>query len=438
MKNRNRFAAFVAATACVIVLAGCSAANPVTPAAQGDEVWNEATANLEGVTLTYWTATQTATMADDVIAAFEEATGAKINKVIVPDVYETNAPTRLATGDKPDLATWQPTASMLALLQPKTSLQSLDHAPWIQNLSPAIQDLGKVDGTRYAAFVNSPSVIGIFYNKKVFEEAGISGTPSNFSELLDAAKVIKATGTSPFFGAVGDRWPTQWWPQVLLAEAAQGGLWDRVNANEEKFTDETIQTAITSYQKMLQDGLFNDDNLTSTHNESGPALLAGNAAMVLQASSYTSLLQSTADVPTIDASIGWFPISLQGNIATSVPGGDNALVATKTGDATREAAARQFLRFWLEDFYPEYIEKSKAVSIMSDVETQAGVPVVSQVAADALAQSVGSMQQEAAVNPDFYVSLANMAQGTMTPMQVGESTQSQFEQLAQALGVSGF
>lgn len=429
--------ALVAASA--MLLAGCSAANPGSTGTDNAKVtWNEPTADLKGVTLTYWTATQTATMADKVIADFEKKTGATIHKVIIPDVYETNAPTKIASGSKPDLATWQPTASMLALLQPKTGLQKLDTAPWLDKLTPGIKELGKVDGSTYAAFVNAPSVIGVFYNKKAFTKAGITQTPKNFNELITDAKAIKASGTAPFFGSAGDSWPTQWWPQVLLAEKAKDGLWDRVNANKDGFTGADIQSAISEYKSVVDDGLFNKDNLTSTYNESGPALLKGDAAMVLQITSFTSLLQTTADTKTINDSIGWFPISKDGNIGTIVPGGDSALVAPKTGDAKREAAARQFLRFWMETDYASYVKSAKQISIKTDVDSSNSVPQVALDANAALPNSVGSMQQLAVANPDFYVFLADMVHGTKTPKQVGESTQTQFAQLAKALGVKGF
>ena len=431
-------AAAITATG-ALLLAGCSAANPNASAGDSTAVtWNEPTASLKGVTLTYWTATQTAKMADQVIAAFEKQTGAKINTVVIPDVYETNAPTKIASGTKPDLATWQPTASVLALLQPKTGLQNLDTAPWLKKLSPGIQQLGKVDGSTYAAFVNVPSVIGMFYNKDVFAKAGITQTPANFDELVTDAQTIKSAGTAPFYGAVGDRWPTQWWPQVLLAEKAKAGLWDAVNTHKDTFTGPDIQAAIVEYKSLVDAGLFNKDNLTSTYNESGPALLNGDAAMVLQISGFTSLLQSSADTKTIDAKIGWFPISKQGNLGTIVPGGDSALVAPKTGDAKREAAARQFLRFWMETDYKSYVESSSQVAIEPAVSSPAGVPQVALAASKALDTSVGSMQQLAVVNPDFYVFLADMVQGTKTPEDVGKLTQAQFEQLAKALGVKGF
>lgn len=438
MKFTKTATAVAVLAASAIALSGCSAANPNGGSDSSSVTWNQPTANLKGVTLTYWTATQTATMAKPVIAAFEKSTGAKIDTVVIPDVYETNAPTKLASGAKPDLATWQPTASELALLKPKTGLQNLDSAPWLSKLTPAVQKLGTVDGIHYAAFVNAPSTIGVFYNKAVFKAAGITGIPKGYDELIADAKKIKATGIAPFFGAAGDSWPTQWWPQVLLAEKAKSGLWNRVNANKESFSGSDIQGAINEYKSMLDQGLFNSDNGTSTYNESGPALLKGSAAMVLQITSFTSLLLSTADKKTIDDSIGWFPISQSGNIGTVVPGGDNALVAFKTGDAAKEAAARQFLRFWMTTDYASYIKGAGQVSIEPRIPTPSTVPTVATTATAALADSVGSMQQSAVVNPDFYVYLADMTHGTKSPEEVGKLTQAQFTQLAQALGVSGF
>jgi raffinose/stachyose/melibiose transport system substrate-binding protein len=441
--TRRRAGVVLASAAGALLTGACSASNPGSSSSSGSGAtgassYNAPGASLKGVTLTYWTATETATMADQVVTAFQAKTGAKINKVIIPDVYETNAPTKLATGAKPDLATWQPTGSELALLKPSSQLLAFDDAPWVSKQVPAVRTLGVVDGHHYSAFVNSPSVIGIFYNKDVFKAAGITATPKNFTELLAIAKTIKAKGVAPFFGAVGDQWPTQWWPQVLLAEDAKAGLWNRVNTNKDSFTGPEILGAITTYDTMVKDGLFNSDDTTSTYNESGPALLAGKAAMVLQISSFVSLMQASADTATINAKIGWFAISKDGNIPTSVPGGDNALVAFKSGNATQEGAAKQFLRFWLETDYPSYVNSAKVVSLEPAVPASASVPAVAKIAAASLSSAVGSMQQSAVANPDLYVYLADMVNGTKTPAQVASATQAQFVQLAKALGSKSF
>ncbi len=65
-------------------------------------------------------------MPEQVVAAFEKATGADVEVVTIPDPYEQSVQTKVATGDKPDLAFWQPTASMLTAINAKTNLQPLD------------------------------------------------------------------------------------------------------------------------------------------------------------------------------------------------------------------------------------------------------------------------------------------------------------------------
>ncbi len=164
--------------------------------------------------------------------------------------------TKVASGDKPDLAFWQPTASGLTSLNASTNLQSLEGAPWVSKFKPALRDItGKLDGKRYAALISSPAVEGVYYNKQVFAKYGISSLPKNFDEMVAAAKTIKAKGGTPFYEMGGDRWATQWWVQVQLADAAKAGLWDKVNKNEEKFTDPTILNAIKQYKASGRPGL---------------------------------------------------------------------------------------------------------------------------------------------------------------------------------------
>ena len=99
------------------LLAGCSdpgAGGGATAA--GPATWPEPTARLDGVELTIWAAQNSTTVAEKVVADFEAATGATVEIVTIPDPYEQGVQTKVATGDKPDLAFWQPTASMLTAL----------------------------------------------------------------------------------------------------------------------------------------------------------------------------------------------------------------------------------------------------------------------------------------------------------------------------------
>lgn len=431
-------AAGLLATACTDPGTGGDQEPPDTEVTE--DHWPDPEADLSGVSLTMWAAQSSANAADQVVEAFEAQTGASVEVVTIPDPYEQGVQTRVATGDMPDLAFWQPTPSMLTGINAETNLQVLDGAPWLDDYEPDLRDAaGLLDDTRYAALVTSPSVMGVYYNTDVFEDAGISEVPGTFDEMVDVARTLDDQDVTPFFEMAGDSWGTQYWVQVLLADAAADGLWDRINANDEAFTDQTVVDAITTYHDLIDEGLFNDDIATATFEDQGDALLSGDAAMAVQVNALFGQLQALADAQTLDDTIGFFPISPSGNIGTAIPDQANAVVAFATDDEDQEAAARQFMSFWLGPNYPDFIESTETVSLMSEVETPDDVPQALRDVHESVADSVGSMQSEAVANPDLYLYLGDMIQGgQMTPEDVAQATQDHFEELAQAQGIEGF
>lgn len=440
MKIAWKGAATIAAVAAAAALAltGCSDPGSGGGSA-GSASWPAQNTKLDGVNLTIWAAQNSNKTAASVISGFEKLTGAKVKVVTIPDPYEQGIQTKVATGDKPDLAFWQPTASELTALNATQNLQSLDGAPWVKNYTGNLADMtGKLGSTRYAALVTTPAVIGVYYNKEVFAANGITTTPKNWDEFIQLAQQLKAKGVDPFYEMGGDKWATQWWVQAQLADAAKDGLWDKVNKNQEKFTDPTIQGAIDTYQKLIQQGLFNPDIKTATFVDQGAALLGGKAAMVMQVNSFFGELQATSNTADLNKKVGFFPISPKGNVGTYIPDQSNALVAFKSGDSKREAAARQFLSYWLGDGYKDFVKAQSTVSLIKGVDTPSTVPTALKDVAASLDSSVGSMQALAVANPDLYLNLADMIQGTKTPVQVAQTTQDQFAQLAKAQGATGF
>ncbi|GAA2213574.1 hypothetical protein GCM10009850_090370 [Nonomuraea monospora] len=435
MKLAQRVAA---ASALVLAVTACSdpSAGPAAAPATGGSpaAWPSPTARLDGVSLTIWAAQNSNTVPKAVIDAFSQATGAKVEVVTIPDPYEQGVQTKVATGDKPDLAFWQPTASMLTALNARANLQPLDGAPWIESMSPELRDMtGLLDKTRYAALVTSPAVEGVYYNKQHVKEP-----PKSFDELVETARALKGEGVTPFFEMAGDKWATQWWVQVQLADAAKDGLWERVNTGKETFEDQTILNAIKKYKALIDEGLFNSDLKTATFEDQGEALLSGKAAMAMQVNSFFGQLQAKAGTAELDEKIGFFPISPSGNVGTFIPDQSNALVAFRTGDAEREQAARQLLAYWMGPGYAAFVADRKTVSLRTDVPTPDGVPQALLDVHASLGRSVGSMQALAVANPDLYLNLADMITGSLTPEQVAAATQKQFAQLAKAAGATGF
>lgn len=213
-----------------LALASCSDPGSETTTQSGPASWPSATDKLDGVELTFWAAQSSAKIPQNVVKAFQEATGAKVSIVTIPDPYEQGVQTKVATGDLPDLAMWQPTTSQLLSLGAKERLQPLDGAPWEAATDASVLGAGgTLDGKRYAAFVSAPSVMGVWYNKKVFEANGVT-VPKSFEELLTTARSLKAKGVTPFYEMGGEWWASSWpwssWPSPSSGcSVVERGTW---------------------------------------------------------------------------------------------------------------------------------------------------------------------------------------------------------------------
>jgi raffinose/stachyose/melibiose transport system substrate-binding protein len=434
---KKAFTGIALAVTIAALVAGCS--DPGAGTTTSSTTWPAESTSLKGVNLTLWAAEASNKIPTAVIKGFDKLTGADVKVVTIPDPYEQGVLTKIATGDKPDLAFWSPTPSSLASINAKTNLLPLTGAPWVSKTKSSLRNVtGLLDNTRYAALISSPSVLGVYYNKADFAKAGITSVPKNIPDMITDAKTIKAAGITPFYDMGTDKWGMQWFTQIELADAAKAGLWDKVNKNQEKFTDPTILNAIKGYKSLVDQGLYNRDIKTGTFVDQGKTLLSGDTAMVVQINAFAAELQADAPASQLNQDIGFFPVSQSGTVAVTLPDQTNGLVAFNTGNAKREAASRQFLSYLLGKGYGSFVKSQNAVSIEPSVPTPSTVPAIQKSLTAAFANSVGGMQTLAVANPDLYIYLDDMIQGTKTPLQVAQATQTQFAQLAKAQGVAGF
>jgi raffinose/stachyose/melibiose transport system substrate-binding protein len=216
-------------------------------------------------------------------------------------------------------------------------------------------------------------------------------------------------------------------------------FWDNLNTNKDSWTNPAIVGAITTYKTRLLDaGLAQTDYRTGTFVDQGKAILDGTAAMALNVTSLQSEIQATSSTAEMDAKLGWFPIAKSSATAEYSPDQTNGVVAFKSGDSTRENAARQFLAYWLGPDYADYIAADKVVSVEPSVPNPSGLPQTAVAQADALDTAIGVFQVKALTAPDMHLALADMIYGKKTPQQVAQAAEDQFTQVLKARAVAGF
>ena len=63
-------------------------------------------------------------------------------------------------------------------------------------------------------------MVGFWYNKKLFEQAGITEPPATWSAFLDAVKKLKAAGITPIALAGKEKWPGHYYWAYLAMRIA--------------------------------------------------------------------------------------------------------------------------------------------------------------------------------------------------------------------------
>lgn len=429
------------AVPCLLVLSGCAQAADSAGPTQSAAPITDPTQSLDGVKLTFWAAETSVNVPSQVVEEFERVTGADVNVVVLPGIYEQAVPTKLATGDRPDLMFWQPTVASLNSIQAGNIAQPLTDEAWTADLSPGVAEIGVVDGERLAAVVTAPSSIGIFYNKEVFERAGVEPNPQGFDELIEIAEQIKEIGVEPFYEVGEDNWPLQWIPSMLLAETTQtGDFWPLLNINDGKsWSSPEIVGAIEKYQTIFEKDLAQEGYLTGTFEEQGEFLYSGQVGMSAQLGALIAQLKAKYSPEAIDERIGFFPVSSDGDTGTWIVDQTNGVIAPRTGDAKREEAARQLLAFWLGPNYEAFIDAGNLISIQPAVASPESVAEVEQTNAAAVEGGAGAFQTQSLVICDSVTSyLQSMLYGRMSPQDVGDSCAADVQRVAQAQGLPGF
>ncbi|MDX3310666.1 ABC transporter substrate-binding protein [Streptomyces sp. NPDC054884] len=279
-----------------------------------------------------WTGAEQANF-KKVLAEFEKRTGAKVTFVPAQDPIINFLGSKVAGGQPPDVA---------MLPQPGAIKQAVDKG-WAKplgaaalkelqkNYSQGWQDIGKIGGKQYGVYYKAANKSLIWYNAKVFENAGAS-EPKTWAELLTTAQTVYDSGVTPFSVGGADGWTlTDWFENIYLSQAGPE-KYDQLAKHEIKWTDPSVKAALTTlaqawgkkdYVAGGAAGALQTDFPTSvTQTFSGGD--QPKAGMVYEGDfAQVNIVQAGAKVGT-DAKV--FPFPAVGGSSPVVSGGDAAVI----------------------------------------------------------------------------------------------------------------
>lgn len=112
--------------------------------------------------------------------------------------------TRLATGEAPDL-TSQLQGYELASYVEAGHIKDIKDAPYMQYIRDTELDTVTIDGGVYGIPMDTQAW-GVFYNKALFEQAGITEVPKTVTQLKECVQKLQDAGITPFAAGYGTEW----------------------------------------------------------------------------------------------------------------------------------------------------------------------------------------------------------------------------------------
>ncbi len=151
------------------------------------------------------------------------------------------------------------------------------------------------------------NIEGFWYNKALFEQAGIENPPTTWDEMLEDAQKLLDAGIQPFAVGGADLWPATRLLNAYVMRKGGTDFMDQAYAGEKQYTDLALVKAAAMLQDMVDKGYFGVGPTTVDQNTAANMVMNGEAAIIYNGSWYVGQLNSDANAAGPDG-IGFFNV----------------------------------------------------------------------------------------------------------------------------------
>jgi len=366
--------AIIAASA-LLVTAGCSGGTD-------DAGEGTAAAGSAGDVTTVWvTAGTDAVLQSSIDRWNTDHTSGKIElQIFENDPYKTKLRTAVSAGQGPSVFSGWGGGGLKTYVDAGevASMQdAYDAEPALRDrIFPSVLKGGIVDETIYGTPYNGVQPVVIYYNKDVFEQAGLA-VPTTWDETMTAAAALKAEGIAPFSIGGASRWPYLMWIAYLTDRIGGPEVFDAVVAGKPgAWQDPAIIEANAMIQDLVEAGGFVDGYSSIDANQGAAEALvySGKAAMELMGAwAYSGAYLSGAPdflkadklgwttFPTVEGGTG-DPKNVTGNLSSYFQ------ISASASDAAKANATDWLLHGVFDDAYISELVDTGAVPPISGVD----------------------------------------------------------------------
>ena len=262
--------------------------------------------------------------------------------VLENEAFKQKLTTVMQSGEPPDIfQSWGggvmnefATAGLLRDISPELDA---DGGAWRNTFAQGALGVYSYKGKNYGVPWDM-GMIGWWYNKALFSQAGIANPPTTWTELLDDVKALKAVGITPIALGEGDKWPGMHMWAYLVTRIGGKANFEGALLRTGSFTDAPFVEAGKKLQELMALEPFQDGFLGATYGDEATVMGNGKAAMELMGQWAPAVEKDNSpDKLGIGDNLGFFPFPAveggAGAITDAIGGGNGFAIGKNAPDA---------------------------------------------------------------------------------------------------------
>jgi raffinose/stachyose/melibiose transport system substrate-binding protein len=276
-------------------------------------------------------------------------------------------------------------------------------------------------------------MIGWWYNKALFEQAGITGTPTTWAEFNEDVDMLQAANITPIAVGMGDKWPGMHMWAYLVTRLGGKANFEGALLRTGSFTDGPFVQAGEMIQALVAKEPFQDGFLGATYGDEATAMGNGKAAMELMGQWAPAVEKDNSlDKMGIGDNLGWFPFPMvEGGLGdpNDAVGGGNGFAIGK--NASPEAV--DFVKFLTNvDNQIRLAEIGVAIPVVKGGEAGMTDPLLIQLQQELAKAKYFQLYYDQALPPAMGSVINDSVQalfaGTMTPEEAAQAIEDSAKQ----------
>jgi ABC-type glycerol-3-phosphate transport system substrate-binding protein len=421
---------------CAAPTAAPTAAPEQKPTEAANPPATEAAPAKEPVTLTYWYYyTDRSALFEEYGKEYEALTGVKIKFELIPgDTLGQKFTAAAEAGTLPDICSaWvgigegtAPYAKEGVIL----NLKSYMDAGWGKQFVPALLDAASFAAGNEFDVEPGPYLIPLdannmqfLYNKKLFEQAGITETPKTFQEFLDVGTKLKAIGVAPFvsgFGSWGAAvFATPYYWNIIGADDLE-----KTYAGEMKYSTQPWIDFLTLFEKMAKSDVVGTGLVSYDFPAAESLFVNGQAGMIFDGSWAIGVFNSQN--PDFKDYGVFFPPAVEGaKYPVYIPGGVGAMEFV-VGTSPNKEEAIKFMQ-WMTAAEQQAKYATSSFNLPANINVAGKVPMTESLTAFASTMDKTPPKlvhgMKSAVETTMIAGIQRILSGQDTPQHVAELMQ---------------